>query len=68
MFFGADVGETLTRAVSQALTGLCDGISGQEGNTPGVSMPTHLGQKIAFTQFERPFKWVQELVSGIKIE
>lgn len=43
MFFGADVGETLTRAVSQTLTGLSDGISGQEGRTHGVLMPALLG-------------------------
>ena len=53
MFLGADVEETLLRAVSQALTGLSDGISGQEGSTPGVLMTTQLGQKITFTQSER---------------
>lgn len=68
MFFGADVGETLMRTVIQALTVLSDGISGQEESIHGVLMPTHLGQKIAFTQFERPFKWGQELVSGIEVE
>lgn len=52
MFFGADAGETLTPAVSQALTGLSDGISGQEGSTHGVLMSMHLGQKITFTQSE----------------
>lgn len=65
MFFGADVGETLMRAVSQALIELSDGISGQEGSTRGVLMSVHLGQKITFTQFEKPFKWGQELVLGI---
>lgn len=53
MVLGADVEETLLRAVSQALTGLSDGISGQEGSTHGVLMTTHLGQKITFTQSER---------------
>lgn len=56
VFFGADVGETLMKAVSQALTGLSAGISGQEGSTHGVLMSTHLGQEITFTPFERPFK------------
>lgn len=55
--FGADVVEILMRAVSQALTGCSDGISSQEGSTHGVLMLTHLGQKITFTSFEKPFKW-----------
>lgn len=67
MFFGVDVRETLTRAVSQALTGLSDGISGQEGSTYGVLMSVHLGQKITFTQFKKPFKWGQEFVLGIEV-
>ena len=50
---GADARETLMGAVSQALTGLSDGISGQEGSTQGVLMTTHLGQKLTFTQTER---------------
>lgn len=60
--------ETLTRAVSQALTGRSDGISGQEGSTHGVLMSAHLGQKITFTSFERPFKWGQKFISGIRTE
>lgn len=66
--FGADVGETLTRAISQALSECSDGISGQEGSTHGVLMSTHLGQKITFTPFESPFKWGQEFISGIRAE
>lgn len=66
MFFGADVGETLMRAGSQAFTGLSDGSSGQEGSTHGVLMSTHLGQKITFTRFERPFKWGQEFIQGLE--
>lgn len=67
MFFGVNVGETLMRAVSRAFTGLSDGISGQEGSTHGVLMSVHLRQKITFTQFEKPFKWGQELVLGIEV-
>lgn len=66
--FGADVVETLMRAVSQDLTGCSDGISGWEGSTHGVLMSTHLGQKITFTSFERPFKWGQEFITGIRTE
>lgn len=68
MFVGGGAGETLTKAVSQALTGLADGISGQEGSTHGVSMSTHLGQKITFTWSERLSSWGQEFVSGIRVE
>lgn len=61
--FGGDAGGTLMRAADQALTGLSDGISGQEGSTRGVLMSVHLGEKAIFT-----LKWGQGLVSGIRVE
>lgn len=62
-----DIQENLIKAVSQALTGLSDGISGPEGSTHDVLMSRRLGQ-ITFTQSEKAFKWSQELVSGTRVE
>lgn len=55
------------RAASQALTGLSDGISGQEGSARGVEMSSRLGQKTIFTQSDKPLKCGQELVSGMRV-
>lgn len=30
-------------------------------------MSVYLGQKTVFTQLDRPLKWEQELVSGIRV-